>query len=632
MTALDRDLETLATVAPDLDGWEPVAVTSPYEVPKARIAPDPELGWIRRMRPIIAAHGWKFAVAMIGSTFGMLVNVAAPRVVQAAIDEALIDQTTALSTFVIILVVLTLLRGITGYYSRRYLFEVAYGIEYDLRYSMYEHLTRLSFPFYDEVASGQLVSRANSDIRAVQMFLTFGPLISINVFSAVLAILLMLPVSVPLTVVAIAPLPFVLWVGIRMRETMFPVSWVVMARQAEVATVVEENVSGTRVVKSFAAESDQIRALSDRADELRWAEVRQADINARYSPLLENLPRLGLAGVLFVGGILAINGEIQVGAIVAFSAYVLMLQTPFRFLGFVLMMSQRAAASSVRIYEVLDEGVEIRDRPGAVDLVAPEGRIDLRGVRFGYGADGPDILSDFDLSIEPAETVALVGRTGSGKSTVARMIPRFYDVRDGEVLIDGTDVRDLTLLSLRAQVGVVLDEPFLFSASIRENIAYGRPDATIEEVAAAARAANATEFIENLPDGFDEIIGERGYTLSGGQRQRIAIARTLLVNPKILILDDATSAIDVNVEAKIHEALRTLMRDRTTVVIAHRLSTISLAQRVVLLDEGRIVAQGTHAELMAREPRYAEVLAHLDDDEADDGESREPNPHEEARP
>jgi ATP-binding cassette subfamily B protein len=423
----------------------------------------------------------------------------------------------------------------------------------------------------------------------------------------------MVTVNVWLTLVAIAPLPFVLWLGLRMRQYMFPVNWIVMARQAEIATTVEENVAGVRVVKSFAAERDQIGELADEAESLRWAEVRQADINARFSPLLENLPRIGLVAVLLVGGTLAIDGKVGVGAIVAFSAYVLLLQTPFRFLGFILMMSQRAAASSQRIYEVLDQPVEVVDRPGAVDLLDPVGAIELRDVTFGY-ADGPAVLSGFDLRIEPGETVALVGRTGCGKSTVARLLPRFYDVRDGNVLIDGRDVRDYTLTSLRAHVGVVLDEPFLFSTTIRDNIAFGRPDASMEEVVAAARAANALEFIEALPDGFDEVIGERGYTLSGGQRQRIAIARTLLVNPKILVLDDATSAIDVHVEEQIHEALRTLMRERTTLVIAHRLSTISLAERVVLLERGRIVAQGTHARLMATEPRYAEVLAHLNED------------------
>jgi ATP-binding cassette subfamily B protein len=280
-----------------------------------------------------------------------------------------------------------------------------------------------------------------------------------------------------------------------------------------------------------------------------------------------------------------------------------------------LLLGQRAAASADRIYEILDTEPEIVDRPGAVDLVAPRGEVALRDVAFRYGEAGP-VLEHFDLHLAPGETVALIGRTGSGKSTVARLLPRFYDVSDGAVLVDGHDVRNLTVRSLRAAVGLVLDEPFLFSATVRENIAYGRPDATDAQVRAAARAAGAEAFIDALPEGLGSEVGERGYTLSGGQRQRIAIARTLLDDPAILVLDDATSAIDVQVEEEIHAALRVLMEGRTTLVIAHRISTINLAERVVLVEGGRIVADGTHADLMATEPRYAEVLAHIEETDA----------------
>jgi ATP-binding cassette subfamily B protein len=319
-----------------------------------------------------------------------------------------------------------------------------------------------------------------------------------------------------------------------------------------------------------------------------------------------------MALVLMYGGWLAIDGQIRVGDIVVFNQYVIMLQAPFRMLGFFMMMSQRAAASAQRIFEILDTEPEVADHPGSIDLVDCQGRIEVDGVRFGY-ADGPDVLKDLSFTIEPGETVALVGRTGTAKTTVARLLDRFYDVRDGAIRIDGVDVRDLTLASLRHHVGMVTEEPFLFSATVRENIAYGRPDAPIEAVVAAATAAGAHEFIEAFDDGYDTLVGERGYTLSGGQRQRIAIARALLADPKILILDDATSAIDVRVEAQIHDALRTVMRDRTTIVIAHRLSTIHLADRVLLLEGGKVVADGTHADLMATEPRYVEVLATVEE-------------------
>jgi ATP-binding cassette subfamily B protein len=327
---------------------------------------------------------------------------------------------------------------------------------------------------------------------------------------------------------------------------------------------------------------------------------------------VQNLPRVGMAIVLLYGGYLVIHGELGVGAILAFNAYLLMLQVPFQVIGNLIMLGQRSSAAAKRLYEVLDEKPEIADAPDALEITEARGDVRFDDVTFGYG-DGPDVLKGFTLRLRPGETVALVGRTGSGKSTVARLLPRFYDVRAGSVSVDGHDVRELTLHSLRDTVGVVLDEPFLFSASVRDNIAYGRPDADITDIERVARLAGAHGFIIELSEGYDTVIGERGYTLSGGQRQRIAIARTLLVNPPVLVLDDATSAIDVQVEQEIHAGLRTLFAGRTTLIIAHRLSTIGLADRVVLLDGGRIVADGTHKELLAGTPLYAEVLAQADE-------------------
>ncbi len=482
----------------------------------------------------------------------------------------------------------------------------------------------MSFSFYDRVQSGQLISRANSDIRSVQLFLTFAPLVALNMASFAIALVFMFTIHVGLTLVALSTIPFVYLAGMKMRNQTFPLSWIVQSRMADVATIVDENVNGVRVVRSFAAEQTQVDELAGAAQRLKWASVRTSMTRARYAPLMENLPRLGMAAVLLYGGVLAIHGTITIGAIVAFNAYVVMLQAPFRILGMMTMLGQRAAASAARIYEILDERADIVDRPGAVDLVSPSGDVELRDVTFAYHRPGAEtdepVLTHFDLHIRPGETVAVVGRTGSGKSTIARLLPRFYDVDEGAVLLDGQDVRDLTVHSVRANVAVVLDEPFLFSVSIRDNIAYARPDASIEDVQSAARAAHADEFIDQLPEGYDTIIGERGYDLSGGQRQRIAIARTLLANPPVLVLDDATSAVDVQVEEHIHEALRALLSGRTTLVIAHRLSTISLADRVVLIEGGRVVADGTHAQLMATEPRYVEALARAekDDDHTDE--------------
>jgi ATP-binding cassette subfamily B protein len=612
VTALDRDLALL-------DGARPYEPPLPEgrlaPPPAAAVAADRSLGWVRRVLPLLRARRRRLAVGLTCAAVAMVAQVVAPRVLMAAIDRALTQRTSPLAPFVVALAVLALVRGVLTFAYRSTLYRVAFALEYDLRTTIYEHLTTLSFGFYDRVQSGQLISRANSDIRSVQMFLTFMPIVTLSLTSFVIAVGIMLSVSVPLTLVAVAPIPFIYVIGVRMRELMFPISWIVQARAADVATIVEENVTGARVVKSFAAEAQQLDALALAARRLRWGSIRQIDVRARYGPLLEALPRLGLAGVLLYGGLLAVDGEITVGTIVAFSAYVVLLQAPFRILGFMLMLGQRAAASAARIYEILDTEPEVVDRPGAVDLVDPRGEVELRDVTFRYGEAGP-VLEHLDLHLAAGTTVALVGRTGTGKSTIARLVPRFYDATGGVVLVDGVDVRDLTVRSLRSAIGLVLDEPFLFSATVRENIAYGRPDATDEQVRAAARAAGAEAFIDDLPEGFDSEVGERGYTLSGGQRQRIAIARTLLADPTILILDDATSAIDVQVEEEIHDALRVLMRGRTTLVIAHRLSTINLAERVVLLEAGRVVASGTHAELMATDRRYAEVLAHIEETDA----------------
>jgi ATP-binding cassette subfamily B protein len=599
-----------------LTPYEPIGVTPNYLPPRGAINPDKSKGWIRRVWPIMRSYRFLLFSSIIAAVFSLFAMSAVPLVVAQAIDKALVAQNPVpLEPFVIALLVLGALRGLLSFVYRYGLYKMAYRVENDLRVTIYRHLTRLSFGFYDRIQSGQIISRANSDIRSMQMFLAFAPMIGISVLSFFVAMFFMLKISVELTLVSVVCLPGVYVLGWKLRTYIFPLSWIVQARTADIATIVDENINGVRVVKSFAQEQRQIRKLALRARRLQWANVSLEYTRANYTPIMENLPRIGLAIVLAFGGMLVINGELQIGVLVAFNSYILMMQTPFRLLGFFMMMQQRAAASADRIFELLDEKPEVVDKPDAIDLTDVAGRIEFRNVRFGYGEAGPDILDGFDLTVEPGETVAIVGRTGNGKSTVTRLLPRFYDVRDGQVLVDGHDVRDVSLLSLRAQIGMVLDDAFLFSTTARENIAYGRPDATMDEIITAAKAAQADEFITRLPNGYDSMIGERGYTLSGGQRQRIAIARTLLVNPRILVLDDATSAIDVKIESEIHGALEGLLANRTTIVIAHRLSTISLADRVVLIEGGRVVASGTHQDLMAHEPRYAEVLAHSDGNE-----------------
>lgn len=583
-------------------------IRSSYAGPRAQISRDKNLSWWRRVLPIIASHRLTFFTAIGLSFVSLVFQTLVPKMLNGAIDNGLVRHSNALHTDVVHILMVGILAGITGITSRQYVFHTAYNVEADLRSLIYEHLSWLSFSFYDRVQSGQLISRANSDIRSVQMYSTFAPLILVQSFIGVIAFGFMLSINVPLALIAMTIMPILYFVGIRMRRVLFPISWITQSRLADVATIVDENINGVRVVKSFAQEEAEVNRLADAAERVAWSYIKDAQIRGIWSPWVQNLPQMGLALVLFFGGWMVLDGHLGIGAILSFNAYLLMLQAPFMMLGQLVMMGQRAKASAERIFEILDENPDIVERPGAFDLTEVKGAIDFNHVHFAYANDA-QILTDFDAHIHAGETVAIVGRTGSGKSTVARLVNRFYDVREGSILIDGHDIRDVTLPSLRASVGVVLDEPFLFSISIRDNIAYGRPDASIDDIENAARAANAHEFIVRLPEGYDTVVGERGYTLSGGQRQRIAIARTLLVNPPILILDDATSAIDVHVEAGIYEALGRLLHQRTTIVIAHRISTIALASRVILLDEGRVIATGTHEQLLASSPVYAEILA-----------------------
>lgn len=593
--------------------FEPLAVRPGYPAPPAKVDPDQGKSWVWRLAPILLAHRRTILGGLGTALVMVLITVAIPKTIQLAVDEALIGRKGSLTPYALVLGGLASARFVLTFVSRYLLQKTAQLIEFDLRTTMFEHFGRLSFSFFDRVQTGQLISRANSDIRAVERFLTFSPMMAITVIQFAVALTLMVNMNAGLAIFSLIPLPFVFVTGRYMRSKMFPISWVVQARAADVATIVEENVTGVRVVKSFAAELQQIKVLAKSATRLRWASIFQIDIRAKFAPIMENLPRVGFLIVLLYGGWLVIKGEINVGVIIAFASYILMLQVPFRMLGFLMLMAQRAAASAGRIFEILDQEPEIADAQGSIDLVNPRGEVEFRDVSFFYRKETP-ILDGFNLRLLPGETVAMVGRTGCGKSTAARLIPRFYDVTEGQLLIDGIDVRKYSLRSLRHHVGLVLDEPFLFSESLKDNIAFGDPEAPSDEIIKVATIAGADGFVTELPKGYNTIVGERGYTLSGGQRQRTAIARTLLTNPPILILDDATSSVDVQMEQEIHDSLRELMKGRTTLIIAHRLSTISLADRVVLVDQGRVVAEGSHQELLHNVPLYAEVLASAEEE------------------
>jgi ATP-binding cassette subfamily B protein len=616
--------------------FEPIAETLEYPSSRARLDPDRDKRWIARLLPVVLAHPYWVGTAIAASIASMLTSVAAPAVLGLAINDAFGDGRLApsavrgwlsglveasgiapahepgrltLEAYLGVLLMLGIVRIASAGYYRYGLSRVAYYMETDLRAILYEHLIRLPFSFYDRVQSGQIISRANSDIRSIQMLLSFAPMMIVSWLSFGLALSFMISVHVGLTIAAVFALPGIYLIGTRMRRELFPLSWMTQARSAEMATIIDESIQGVRVVKSFAAEHRQVNALAHAAQRLQWASSELVRNRARYAPLMENVARLGPAFVLLYGGALVLAGRIEgVGTLVTFNTYMIMLQAPFRVLGFFMSMNQRAEASAARIFEILDEPVTIADAPGAVDLPEPRGHVQLRDVSFRYPGTDHDVLAGLSLEIAPGETVALVGRTGCGKSTVARLLARFYDADAGSVLLDGHDVREVTLASLRARIGLVLDEAFLFSMSVRDNIAYGRPDASLAEVVAAAKAASAHDFIEGLERGYDTRVGERGYTLSGGQRQRIALARVFLTNPPIVVLDDATSAIDVRVESEILDALARLLATRTTLLISHRESTLRLASRVVWMEGGRIAATGTHQQLLATEPRYKAVL------------------------
>ncbi|MGH9076646.1 MAG: ABC transporter ATP-binding protein, partial [Acidimicrobiales bacterium] len=453
-----------------------------------------------------------------------------------------------------------------------------------------------------------LVSRANSDVGLLQGLLSFLPLLTGNALLLVTALVIMFLYSPLLALITLGVVPALALTAFRMREQTFPANWDAQQREGEVATVVEEAVTGVRVVKGFGQEERELAHLVDRAGVLFGSRLRAVRLQARFQPMLAGIPVVGQVAVLALGGWMDIHHHLSIGTFLAFATYLLQLASPARMLAMLLLISQQARAGAERVFDLLESTPVVTEAPGAPALARARGQVSFEGVRFGYVSAEP-VLDGFDLDVAAGETVALVGASGSGKSTIALLVPRFYDVQAGTVRVDGTDIRDVTLASLRAQTGVVFEESFLFSDTVGANIAYGKPDATPDEVVAAARLAEAHEFISALSDGYDTVVGERGLTLSGGQRQRVALARALITDPRILVLDDATSAVDSRVEEDIHAALRRVMRGRTTLLVAHRRSTLRLADRIVVVDGGRVVDQGGHGDLLARCGLYRDLLS-----------------------
>jgi ATP-binding cassette subfamily B protein len=486
----------------------------------------------------------------------------------------------------------------------------ALGVEYDLRDAMYAKFLRLSFGFYDRHQTGQLMSRATVDLQAVRFFLGYGLIFfSQHVLTITGVTVTLFVVNWRLALAATAVMPLIVLLAYRYSRVSHPILRDVQQKMADVATVAEENIVGVHVVKSFAQERSESGKFADRSERVFQRSIDANRQRALYVPLLSFFPLVSQAAVLLLGGRMVARGELGLDAFFAFNVLVVMLVFPLRMLGMWIGQAQRATASGERIFEVIDEPENVADRPDARDLPVGEGRVRFERASFAYDHGRP-VLQEIDLEIEPGRTVALIGHTGSGKTTLASLVPRFYDVTSGRLTVDGLDVRDAKVTSLRRAIGIVAQDPFLFSARVRENIAFGTLDATDEEIEHAARLAQAHEFIAELPRGYDTVIGERGITLSGGQRQRIAIARALILNPRILILDDATASVDATTEARIRLGLREAMKGRTTLIVAHRLSTLALADELVVLDHGRIAGRGTHDELLADNPVYREIYEH----------------------
>ncbi len=569
---------------------------------------DGRAGW-RLIREAAGRQKLGITLGVIAGLVWTGAKVSTGLLVKQAIDEGIeADDAGALRNWSIALGCVAVLSAVfTG--LRRYLaFRAARWIEADLRDRMFAHLQRLHFGYHDTAQTGQLMSRANTDLQQVQTFLVLIPLTISNGVTVVAVAVILATIDPVLTLLALGSLPFMNVLANRFSVRLHPFAMGIQRESADLAAVVEESVSGVRVIKGLGAEQIQADRLRTEADDVFDQSLGAVGTRARFLPALELLPNIGFIAVLGYGGHQVLNGDLSIGALIAFNVYVAMLVWPLRMLGLIVAQAQRASVSAQRVHEVLATDPIIVDPAKPEPLPAGGGEVRFEQVGFAYG-DGPPVLAGFDLTIRPGESVALVGPTGSGKTTVSRILPRFYDVGTGRILLDGTDVGRLRLRDLRRAVGIVFEETFLFSDTVAANIAFADPSASEEAITRAARLAGADDFIRSLDDGYATLIGERGYSLSGGQRQRIAIARAILADPRILVLDDATSAVDPTKEHEIRDALAEVMRGRTTIVIAHRPATIALADRVVLIDEGRVVAEGTHDELLAGHERYRQVLA-----------------------
>jgi ATP-binding cassette, subfamily B, bacterial len=552
-------------------------------------------------------------IGLGGALLAALATAAIPLVQRRIIDDVIVTHRESIWPLAGLLLVAAAV-NFAGIYLRRYRGgRVSLDVQHDLRTELFDSLSRLDGARQDEIRTGQLVGRSISDLNMVQGIMSMVPVTLGNIVLFVVSLGIMVVLSPVLTLVTVAVAPALWMIALASRRKLFPASWDAQQQSGEVVGLVDEAIGGVRVVKGFGQEEQEQQQLEATSAHLFASRLRMIRLTARYNPALTAVPSLGLVGVIALGGWLAIHGSITLGTFLAFSAYLAQMTGPVRMLTYMITLGQEARASVIRVFDIIDSRPVIADRPDAIELPADAAGLSFDDVRFGYVPAQP-VLRGLSFRVEPGETVAVVGASGSGKSTLALLLPRFYDPQGGSVRVGGYDVADVTRDSLRAAIGLVMEDSFLFSTTVRANIAYGRPDATEQEILAAAQAAQADEFIVKLPQGYDTVVGEQGLTLSGGQRQRVALARALVTDPRVLILDDATSAIDPRLEAEIHAALREVMRGRTTLIIAHRRSTLNLADRIVVMDGGRVADSGTHEELTERCPLYRQLITGEDAD------------------
>jgi len=548
-------------------------------------------------------------VTIAGALLWMAAVVAIPYSTGLAIDRSITaGRSDLLMPFLGLIVGIGLLLGIGIGVRRYYGFKLSYRVETDLRNRMFEHIQRQAFSFHDQTSTGQLMSRASSDLSQVRLILAMLPITVASIGMFLLVVLVLLLLDPVLGAVSSLTIP-ILFLTVRVyAKRIIDLSFEVQERLADLSQVVEESVGGIQVVKAYGQETQEQDRLNAAAQHIYKGSFSLARHRAVFSPLFEAIPSAGTVAVLWLGGSRVIDGAITSGEFVAFTLYLAVIVMPLRISGWFFANLPRAAAAASRVQDLLATDPEIADPDRPVRLPEGPGEVRFSGVHFAY-AGGPPVLEGVDLTIAGGSAVALVGATGSGKTTLGHLIPRFRDVTSGSITVDGVDVRSLTLDALRREVAVVFQETFLFSASVRENISVGDREADDARVRSAARLAQAHEFISRLPEAYETVVGERGHSLSGGQRQRVALARAVLRDPRILILDDATSSVDAVVEAEIQAALRQVMAGRTTIIIAHRTSTLALVDEVIFIEGGRIVAKGTHQELLATVPRYGDVLA-----------------------